>query len=151
MAEIETFRFPVRPRFYEIDQQGVVFNSWYLAYFDEAMAAYLAHCGVPLHELNGAGYDTYLVHTEVDWMQPLRPNDDAEILVTPEGIGRTSFTLGFEVWRYGLPTCRARTVYVMVSTGTWSKTQVPVFLREAFGAPRTLSPQDGRSLAEPAP
>lgn len=142
MPESASYRYPVRPRFYEIDQQGVVFNAWYLAYFDEAMAGFLAHCGIPLSELNGAGYDTYLVHTEVDWLQPLRPGADAEVAVRLEAIGRTSFTLGFEVWRYGVVTCRARTVYVVVSTGTWSKTQVPAFLREAFDAAGSVPTED---------
>jgi acyl-CoA thioester hydrolase len=128
------FRYPVRPRYYEIDQQGVLFNAWYLAYFDEAMAACLEHRGLPLPELNRRGNDTHLVHIELDWLLPVRHGDQAEVVVTTEAIGRTSFTLGFEVWRAGECTCRARTVYVVVETGTWTKAEVPDFLRAPWSA-----------------
>ena len=32
-------------RYLEVDAQGVVFNSWYLAWFDEAMTAFLRTAG----------------------------------------------------------------------------------------------------------
>ena len=38
---------PVAVRYLEVDAQGVVFNAWYLAWFDEAMAAFFADRGLP--------------------------------------------------------------------------------------------------------
>ena len=35
-------------RYLEADQQGVVFNMWYLGYFDEAMAPFLDEGGLPI-------------------------------------------------------------------------------------------------------
>jgi acyl-CoA thioester hydrolase len=32
------YTFPVVVPYYQVDQQGVVFNMWYLAWFDEAMS-----------------------------------------------------------------------------------------------------------------
>ncbi len=32
---------PVEPSYFQFDQQGVVFNMWYFAWFDEAMARFL--------------------------------------------------------------------------------------------------------------
>lgn len=132
MSGAPGFRYPVRPRFYEIDQQGVVFNAWYLGYFDEAMMAFLAHQGLPVAELKASGHDSNLVHTELDWQLPLRTGDDAEIEVTTQALGRTSFTLGFEVFKDGATTCRGRTVYVVVEAGTWAKTGLPDKLRAAL-------------------
>jgi len=37
----DAFTHPVQVRYLEVDAQGVVFNAWYLAWFDEAMTATL--------------------------------------------------------------------------------------------------------------
>ena len=50
MSRAVPFRFPVSVRYLEVDQQGVVFNMWYLAYFDDAMTAFLAAGVVALFE-----------------------------------------------------------------------------------------------------
>jgi acyl-CoA thioester hydrolase len=60
-----TFTHSVEVRYLEVDQQGVVFNMWYLAYLDDAMTAYLLAGGLPYTEMIEAGYDVQLVHTEL--------------------------------------------------------------------------------------
>jgi len=37
-----TFAHRHAVRYLEVDAQGVVFNAWYLAWFDDAMTAFLA-------------------------------------------------------------------------------------------------------------
>lgn len=61
------FTHPVEIRYLEVDQQGVVFNMWYLAYLDDAVTAFLAHVGFPYTVMLDAGFDVQLVHTELDW------------------------------------------------------------------------------------
>jgi acyl-CoA thioester hydrolase len=36
MTEPDVFEFPIQVRYMEVDAQAVVFNAWYLTYFDEA-------------------------------------------------------------------------------------------------------------------
>src|SRR5438477_9754106 len=93
------FEHPVAVRYLEVDQQGVVFNMWYLAYFDDAMTAYLAHLGHPYDAMLASGYDAQLVHTEIDWQGGVGFGDEVRIEVTTEKVGTTSFTLGFRVRR----------------------------------------------------
>ena len=62
-----SFEFPVRVRYHEVDAQGVVFNAWYLAWFDEAMTEFLESRGLTYRAMLDAGYDVQLVHTELDW------------------------------------------------------------------------------------
>jgi hypothetical protein len=38
---------PLEVRYLEADRQGVVFNMWYLAYADDALAGFLAAGGLP--------------------------------------------------------------------------------------------------------
>ena len=82
------FTLPVEVRYLEADQQGVVFNMWYLAYLDDAMTALLAHGGLRYPDLMDQGWDVQLVHTELDWTGPLRWGEPAEVDVALVGSGR---------------------------------------------------------------
>ncbi|HET9077439.1 MAG TPA: thioesterase family protein [Acidimicrobiales bacterium] len=124
-----------RVRYFEADQQGVVFNMWYLGYFDEAMALFLEEGGLPYRRMLEAGFDVQLVRTEIDWRSSLRWPDDATVEVGVEGAGRTSFTLGFTVRRAGEGDVVAdgRTVYVVVGTDGSGKRPIPAELAGALG------------------
>jgi acyl-CoA thioester hydrolase len=120
-------------RYLEVDQQGVVFNAWYLAYLDEAMTGYLTARGVPYPTLTGAGLDVQLVHTELDWHGAAGFGDELAVGVATESLGRTSFTLAFEVRRGDDVLVTARTVYVVVGLDGSGKREIPPFLRAALG------------------
>jgi acyl-CoA thioester hydrolase len=127
------FVHPVTVRYLEVDRQGVVFNMWYLAYFDDAMTAFLAAGGLPYGDLLDAGYDVQLVHTELDWRGPLGFGDTADVQVRVVQVGRTSFTLGFTVMSSDRLVAEASTVYVSVVTDGSGKTEHPTALRTALG------------------
>ena len=127
------FSHRVDVRYLEADQQGVVFNMWYLAYFDDAMTALLAHGGLPYQQLIDAGWDVQLVHTELDWVGPLRWGEPAEVDVALARLGTTSFTLQFTVRSGERPACTGETVYVCVETEGWAPVPVPDVLRDALG------------------
>jgi acyl-CoA thioester hydrolase len=119
-------------RYLEVDQQGVVFNAWYLAYLDEAMNAYLILRGVPYPALTGSGVDVQLVHTELDWRGAARFGDELAVDVRADALGRTSFTLAFEIRRGDEVIVTARTVYVVVAIDGSGKRELPDFLRAAL-------------------
>ena len=121
-------------RYYEADQQGVVFNMWYLGYFDEAMTVYLEEGGLDYRKFLDAGFDAQLVHSEIDWKGSLRWPDTADIEVTLDHAGRTSFSLLFDVRVDVTEVATARTVYVVVATDGSGKQPLPELLRTALGA-----------------
>jgi acyl-CoA thioester hydrolase len=133
-AASNSYEFSVGVRYLEVDQQGVVFNMWYLAYLDDAMTGYLEHRGLPYAELQAGGHDVQLVHTELDWRGALRFGDVARVGVRTEAIGRTSFTLGFDVRSDRGAVVSARTVYVCVLLDGSGKTAIPEQLRAALTA-----------------
>ncbi|OLT10724.1 4-hydroxybenzoyl-CoA thioesterase [Pseudonocardia sp. CNS-139] len=133
------FTQPITVRYFEVDGQGVVFNAWYLAYFDEAMTAYLTARGLPYPKLQAAGYEVQVVRTEIDWRSGLRWQDAAEVAVATARIGRTSFAIDFEVRRDGHEvTCSARTVYVVTGADGSGKREIPPIVRDALGEPAPL-------------
>jgi len=136
------FSFKVNIRYMEVDAQGVVFNAWYLTYFDDAMTAFLAHGGLPYRTMLDAGFDVQLVHSEIDYLAGVRWQDPIEVAVSTSRFGRTSFALDFEVRRSGETgdeVCtRGRTVYVVIATDGSGKREIPPLLRDALGETAAL-------------
>lgn len=133
------FWWSVVPRYAEVDQQGVLFNAHYLTWFDEACAAFISHLGVSYPDLMAQGRELQVAHTEVDFDEPVRWQDDVRVTVGCSHLGSTSFTLEFRVRRtdgsgHEHLAARARTVYVVVSTQTWNKHAIPTTLRSALAA-----------------
>ena len=129
-----TFTYTFAVRYLEVDQQGVVFNMWYLAYFDEAMTAFLASAGASYDALRAEGYDAQLVRSEIDWSDGLRWGDQPAVDVRCARIGATSFTLEFVVRRGDEVVVRGSTVYVVVAADGSGKRPVPDVLRRALTA-----------------
>lgn len=130
----EPFSHPVDVRYMEVDQQGVVFNSWYLVWFDDAMTAFLEAGGLPYEQMTARGYDVQLVHNETTWRKGVRWRDDVRVLVTTQRMGTTSFALGFAVVVEGEERVTATTTYVVIGTDGSGKRAIPAFLREVLGA-----------------
>jgi acyl-CoA thioester hydrolase len=133
----EPFSMPIVPRYAEIDQQGVVFNGHYLTWFDEACTALFDHMGLTYPALIAQGLDIQVVHTDVDYLAPVRWRDEVSVCVTCAATGTTSFTLAFDVLRNGgdgepVSAVRGRNVYVVVSTQDWAKRLIPDELRAAL-------------------
>ena len=138
MAEPGVFEFPVQVRYMEVDAQNVVFNAWYLTYFDEAFNGFLTAHGLSYQKMIDSGFDVQLVHTDIDWISGLRWGDDVRVAVSTARVGTTSFALDFQTRRLGQPTCTARTVYVVIATDGSGKRPIPPVLAEALGPPAPL-------------
>ncbi len=136
----QEFSHAIDVRYMEVDQQGVVFNSWYLVYFDDAMTAFLADRGLPYDQLMSRGYDVQLVNNETTWRKGVRWQDDVRIVVSTARTGTTSFALDFSVRVDGEERVTGRTVYVVIATDGSGKRAIPAFLREALGPPTDTAP-----------
>jgi len=123
---------PVATSYFMVDQQGVVFNMWYLGWFDDAMTQFFTEAGYPYPAMNADGFDVQLVHTEADWRDAVRFGEQVVIDVTTERIGSTSFTLAFGVRVGEQERSTGRTVYVVVATDGSGKRPIPPKLRAAL-------------------
>jgi acyl-CoA thioester hydrolase len=127
------------PRYAEIDQQGVVFNGHYLTWFDETFGALLDHLDESYPDLIASGFDVQVVHSEIDYLEPVRWRDTVRVTAKCERLGTTSFTLGFTVLGSDSttaerPVITGRNVYVVVSTADWAKRAIPERLRTALNS-----------------
>jgi acyl-CoA thioester hydrolase len=118
-------------RYAECDGQGVVFNSHYLLYSDEALTGLLRALGTPYEALLARGLDTAVVASELTWVAPARYGDVVHVDAEVERVGRTSFTVAFSIGVEGQPCCRVRTSYVLTDLDR-TPTAVPDDLRQAW-------------------
>jgi acyl-CoA thioester hydrolase len=130
---------PVDVRYMEVDQQGVVFNSWYLVYFDDAMTGYLQAGGLPYQDLLDGGHDVQLVHNETTWHRGVRWGDALRIEVATARTGTTSFVLDFTARVDGDACVTASTTYVVVATDGSGKRPIPERLLTALDAGRAAA------------
>lgn len=125
----EPFALAMTPRYMEVDQQGVVFNAWYLVWFDEACTAWMRHVGLPYDQMLAAGIDMQNVHAELDYRDGVRWGDDVAVEVTVARVGGKSFTLAYRV-RRGQDTCvEGAIVYAVIATDGSGAVPIPDTLR----------------------
>ena len=132
------FAHRVHIRYLEVDQQGVVFNMWYLAFVDDALDAYLHHRGFPLSRFSELGFDLSLAHAELDWASGLHRGDEVDVVMSMARLGGKSLALDFAFRRGGEFTCSGGLVYAAVSSSGSGPVRVPDPLREALGEPAPL-------------
>lgn len=146
MREGYRFACPIRVRYSEIDEQGIVYNSRYLEYIDVALTEYLRALGLQYHEMiEKQGFDPSLVKATLEFTRPARLDEELLIHARVSGIGRTSFTVDFEIVRQsgGELLTSARVVYVNFDKATQSSRPVPGEIR------RRIEAFEGRSLTAP--
>ncbi|TWS20040.1 acyl-CoA thioesterase [Tsukamurella asaccharolytica] len=131
------FRYRFRPRYYEIDRQGVLFNMWYLGYVDTAMGDFYADRGTDYEAMLAAGYDCQVVHVELDYAAGLTDERDTELVLRAGAIGTKSFTIDF-VFVTDLdadePTeaVAGRIVYAVIAADGSGSIPIPDALREVL-------------------
>lgn len=130
-----SFSYPVAVKFSEIDMVGVVFNSHYLTWCEDAKWAFLDSVGFGPHRFAEERATALVRHAEIDWISSLQPLDRAEIRVSVERVGASSFTLRHEIWRSGTdPVLTATCVitYVWIEQDTGTKAGIDPALRRAL-------------------
>ena len=139
---VEPFVHRVEVHFYEVDQVGVVFNAWYLAWCDDARLAYLAARGYGIEQARAADAMPLVRHADIEWLASLSAGDHAEIHVRPVRVGRTSFTLRHEIHRSrdGQLCAVLAITYVAVGLAQRTAREIPLSLRGALEQDRAEVP-----------
>ena len=134
MSETPLFRFStrLRVRWAEIDSQGVVFNGNYLTYFDVGNTEYWRTLGLTYPDgFLAAGIDTFAVKATIEYASPARYDDELDVCVRIGKLGRTSFTMAFEIRRSDERLVTGEMIYVCVDPATHKPTPIPDVFRRA--------------------
>lgn len=129
----------VRPRYAEVDAQGVVFNAHWLTYFDEACTRWFEAMGFNPSEAFFRDFDLMLVKAVLEWQGPAGFDDLVDIGVETARLGNASFDVRYTATVDGRPVCVGTVTYVSVKPGTHESAPVPDALRERLQAVDTGS------------
>ena len=101
------YRYQRRVQFHETDQAGIVHFSWYFKYMEEAEHALWRHLGMSIAPPEPE-FGFPRVNATCDFKAPLKFEDEVEVQIVVESIGRSSL-------RYA---CTLRRGTEVVATGS---------------------------------
>jgi acyl-CoA thioester hydrolase len=125
------YRHDMWVRYAEVDQQGVVFNSHYLAYVDEAMSHWMRSVG---WDYGKPQWDFMVRHAAIDWRGSASYGDVVSISCEVERWGSTSFDVGFGISVGERTIVQVTVTYVGVDPATQRKAEVPTSFRDALSS-----------------
>lgn len=124
----------LRPRYAEVDAQGVVFNAHWLTYFDEAQTRFFEAVGLSPKETFSARFDVMVVRAVLEWQGPAGFDDDVAIEVTVSRLGTSSLDIRYSATCNGAPACTGVVTYVSVVPGTHDPTPIPEAIRSVLAS-----------------
>ena len=125
----------LRVRWAEVDPQGIVFNANYLVYADVAFTEYMRTIGFPYPgALEAFGTDLFAVSASLDFHASARFDDELEIGVRTDRIGRTSIRFLVAAFRDGELLVSIRLTYVNATVEGRTPTPVPEAFIERIGS-----------------
>ena len=107
-----TLRHPIRVRYAETDQMGIVHHSAYVVWLEEGRTVLLEALGLPYHRLEAWGLFFPGVALEIRYFRPLRYGDVATLEVWLEEAKSRKVAFGYRVERAGERAALGRTVHV---------------------------------------
>jgi acyl-CoA thioester hydrolase len=121
------FFFPLRVRYSEVDQQGVVFNAHYLTYFVVAITEYMRALNYDYRlQPERTGTDFHVVKSLVEYKAPIRFDEEIDIGVRPARLGRTSLSFELAIFEKGSEQLRTSGEVVWVNAGQATRKAAPV-------------------------
>jgi acyl-CoA thioester hydrolase len=139
------FVHELRVRYGECDPQGIVFNANYLLYFDVAFTELWRAAVGPWQEMVAKGIDAVVAEASLSFRAPARYDDELKLQAQIARLGRTAITTEIDVVRGDELLVAGRLRHVCVATDTWSKTDVPDWVRSGL---RRFAGDDAQAGAE---
>jgi len=126
------FRHHLRVRYGECDPQGIVFNANYLLYFDVAFTELWRAAVGPWQEMVERGLDAVVAEANLRFRAPARFDDELVLSAQVVRLGTTAITTDIDVLRNEESLVQGRLRHVCVATDTWTKTDVPAWIRSGL-------------------
>jgi acyl-CoA thioester hydrolase len=123
------FVHQIRPRYAEVDQQGVVFNAHWLTYFDDSCTRFFEWLGYTPKEAFFGEFDAMIVKAVLEWEGPAGFDDVVDIVTEPIRLGTKSFDLRYRASVEGRAACTGVITYVNITPSTHESAPIPPELR----------------------
>ena len=130
--ESSSFVHRLRVRYSECDPQGVVFNGWFLFYYDVALTELHREVLGSYSDFAAAGLEIVVAEASVRYLAPARFDDWIDVGLTIGRLGRTSFSLDARFLVENRLTATATARHVVIDAASGKKTELPRDLRAAL-------------------
>src|SRR5258708_2296402 len=110
-----------RVRWSEVDAFAHANHTTYLEWYEDLRIRYMAACGLPLR-MDTPG--CVLARIAVEYLMPLRFEDEVLVTARVSAFRRTSFRMDYATWRQGCVN-RADGLLVMLINATGAKVAIP--------------------------
>lgn len=126
------FAHPIRVRFVETDGMNIVHHSNYLAYFEEARVAFLAHVGHPFTQWRDDGLESPVLESFVTYRRPLRFDDLLTVHLSLTDVTRATFQMTYliTVGDDEIVAASGATVHGCIKAETGRPTRLPQWLAD---------------------
>jgi len=94
-----TYTHPVRVRYADTDQMGIVHHANYLAYLEEARTGLMESLGWSYAEVERSGWGLVVRRVELRYRSPARYGDALQVRTRVEALRRASVLFGYDVLR----------------------------------------------------
>ncbi len=112
-----TLTHPIRVRYAETDQMGIVHHAAYVVWLEEGRTVLLERLGLPYHRLEAQGLFFPVVELGLRYHRPLRYGEVATLRVWIEAARSRKVVFGYRVERDGAQAAEGRTVHVPQDAG----------------------------------
>ena len=124
------FNWSIRVYYEDTDAGGVVFYANYLKFFERARTEWLRAAGIEQSQLVKTDEVMFVVKsTALDYHAPARLDDELNLTVIVENVGRVAVDFIQQAWRYDEETPKllatGRIKVVCVNTHTFRPTAIP--------------------------
>jgi len=131
------FRHTLRVYWEDTDAGGVVFYANYLKFFERARTEWLRSLGFAQQRLRtDTGAIFVVADTSVRYLSPARLDDQLEVTVQPQDIGRASMVVQQQAWRddAGTPVLLAEGSIRIgcVDAGTFNPRRIPTAILQTL-------------------
>jgi acyl-CoA thioester hydrolase len=97
---LREFHWPLRVYYEDTDTGGVVYYANYLKFFERARSEWLRHAGIAQQVLTEQDHVMFVVKSAaIDYHLPAKLDDQLEISVRVEKLGKASVNFYQEAWR----------------------------------------------------
>jgi acyl-CoA thioester hydrolase len=130
----ERYAHRLRVRYRECDQQGVVFNSHYFAWFDDVLTEAFRDLVMPYNDMLDTGVDVVVAEATARYRAGARFEDELEFHWWVTRLGNTAMTTRIDVMRGDELLVEGEMRHVFVDAGTTNKRPIPDIFREKLAA-----------------
>lgn len=117
----EKYSTKIQVRYRDIDPLRHVSHTEFVTYMQQARLEFSDE----VLGMTGIKFDTVVVHLEIDYADDITIEDAVEVAMTVADVGRTSFTVEYEISADGTFAATGESVQVVVDGNTGESVRVP--------------------------